>query len=128
MPLYRCTVPAGTIPTDQRAAIAAAVTEIHCDVTGAPDTFVHVFFFDVPAADEPPRHRLHGSIRAGRTDAQKEELHARLRDAIVRITAASDADVSVTSNDVPAKWIMEGGMLLPEPGEEADWLAKHHAG
>lgn len=29
-----------------------------------------------------------------------------------------------------ALWVLltlsEGGVLLPEPGEEAEWLAKHH--
>lgn len=27
--------------------------------------------------------------------------------------------------DVPARWVMEGGEVLPEPGEEEAWLAKH---
>ena len=24
---------------------------------------------------------------------------------------------------LPASWLMEGGRIMPEPGEEADWLA-----
>ena len=35
--------------------------------------------------------------------------------------------VAVVTADTPARWIMEGGHVLPEPGEEADWLAKHGA-
>ena len=27
---------------------------------------------------------------------------------------------------IPASWVMEGGAVLPEPGEEASWLAKHN--
>ena len=27
---------------------------------------------------------------------------------------------------IPASWVMEGGAVLPEPGEEASWLAQHH--
>jgi hypothetical protein len=34
--------------------------------------------------------------------------------------------VGVVTVDVPSKWNMEGGELLPEPGEEAEWLARHH--
>ncbi len=48
MPLYRCTTPAGTLDDERRQAIARAITTIHCDVTGAPPTFVHVQFFDGP--------------------------------------------------------------------------------
>lgn len=125
MPLYRCTIPQGSLSTEQRAAVAQDVTAIHCEETGAPETFVHVFFFDVP--DLPsPRFRLHGSIRAGRTNAQKESMKGRMADALARAAGVTIEDVAVTTNDVPAKWVMEGGVLLPEPGEEAEWLAEHH--
>jgi hypothetical protein len=36
------------------------------------------------------------------------------------------ADVSMATRDVEAKWVMEGGDLLPEPGEEAAWLERHN--
>jgi hypothetical protein len=32
--------------------------------------------------------------------------------------------VAVVTVDVPARWVMEGGALLPEPGDESAWLAK----
>ena len=35
--------------------------------------------------------------------------------------------VSVVTVDVPARWVMEGGDILPEPGDEAAWIAKHGA-
>jgi hypothetical protein len=28
---------------------------------------------------------------------------------------------------VPAAWIMEGGAVMPQPGDEAEWLARHGA-
>ena len=34
-------------------------------------------------------------------------------------------EVGVGTVDVPASWVMEGGELLPEPGEEAEWLERH---
>lgn len=125
MPLYRCTIPQGSLSTEQRAAIAKQVTAIHCEETGAPKTFVHVFFFDMPSVPAP-EYRLHGSIRAGRTDAQKDSLRSRMRDALANVAGVGSENVAVTTNDVPAKWVMEGGVLLPEPGEEAGWLAEHH--
>jgi len=36
--------------------------------------------------------------------------------------------ITVFTKDVPASWVMEGGALLPEPGEEGDWLAAHGKG
>ena len=34
-------------------------------------------------------------------------------------------EVGVATVDVPSKWNMEGGELLPEPSEEAGWLERH---
>lgn len=33
--------------------------------------------------------------------------------------------LQVDLTDVPASWLMEGGRIVPEPGEEAAWLAGH---
>lgn len=85
MPLYRCTSPHGELNDGQRAAIAQAITAIHCHLTNAPPTFVHVQFHDhVPGAA-----------------------------------------VLMRTSTTPASWILEGGRVLPEPGEEAAWLADH---
>lgn len=125
MPLYRCVVPAAALPTERRAALADAVTTIHCDVTGAPETFVPVFFFDGPEPGAAPRYQVHGSIRAGRTDEQHDAIRGGIRDAVVRIAGASDDDVQVTTGEIPASWVMEGGVLMPEPGDEERWMAEH---
>ncbi len=114
MPLYRCTTPAGTLDDEARAAIAKTITEIHCDVTGAPPTFVHVQFFD---GDRPT---IHGGVRAGRDDA----LTTRLVERCVReVGAIAGADFSMRTSATRASWIFEGGRVFPEPGDEAGWLA-----
>ena len=72
MPLYRCAVRAGSTREDQRARIAKEIVRIHCDVTGAPPSFVHAFFADTPP-DELPEGKaafVLGSIRWGRTYEQ----------------------------------------------------------
>jgi phenylpyruvate tautomerase PptA (4-oxalocrotonate tautomerase family) len=125
MPLYRLSIPSGSLALAQRAQIAEAITEIHCDVTGAPALFVHVFFFDAPASGAGPRHQVHGTIRAGRTPKQKQELRNRMRDSVARIAGCAPEDVAVSTSDTPARWVMEGGVLLPEPGEEKAWLSQH---
>ncbi|WP_299056618.1 tautomerase family protein [uncultured Nocardioides sp.] len=47
MPTYHCTSERGTIPPEARAAVAAAITEIHHEVARAPRYFVQVVFTDL---------------------------------------------------------------------------------
>ena len=128
MPLYMCNAPKGTISDAAKPKIAADITRIHCDVTGAPPQFVHAFFLD--DAQAPPlgdkKAVLFGSIRAGRTDAQKAQIVTEMRESVHRHTGLALEDVGMITTDVPASWVLEGGEIMPEPGEEAEWLAKHH--
>ena len=48
-----------------------------------------------------------------------------MAEAMAKTVGIEASDVGVTTADVPASWVMEGGALLPEPGEEEAWLAKH---
>ena len=122
MPLYRCQCPNETLTPQARAQIARSITDIHCDVTGAPEIFVHVFFLDTGAGSP---HYVTGSSRAGRTDEQKQGLRDRIAAAYAEAAGLASEDVTVTTMDVPAQWIMEGGAVMPEPGEEAAWLEAH---
>ena len=45
----------------------------------------------------------------------------------VRIAELDPATVTMGTVDVPAKWAMEGGDIMPEPGEEDAWFAAHAA-
>ena len=127
MPLYRCAVVEGRTDEDQRARIAKEVVRIHCGVTGAPASFVHAFFSESPAGGLPDGKLAFvlGTIRAGRTDAQKRQIVSELSDAVSGVLGCRTDEVGVVTVDVPSKWNMEGGSLLPEPGEEAEWLARH---
>jgi len=66
-----------------------------------------------------------GSIRWGRTDEQKAQIVSDLAESIARIVGHAPDEVDVVTVDIPSKWNMEGGELLPEPGEEDAWLARH---
>lgn len=130
MPLYVCNSVPGAIAESVRASIAKDVTDIHCEITGAPSTFVHVFFFE-DAPQQPLHGRsavLFGNIRAGRTDTQKRTMIDRMRRSICRHSGLTIDEVIVETTDVPAGWVMEGGTLLPEPGDEEQWLAVHGGG
>ena len=129
MPLYVCNARKGAISNEAKARIARDITDIHCEVTDAPPTFVHAFFFEeaphVPLGDN--RALLFGQIRAGRNDEQKAEIVERMSASIHEHTGIARAEIFASTVDTPASWVMEGGDLLPEPGEEAEWLAAHEA-
>ncbi len=129
MPLYICNAAKGAISNAAKSKIAEDVTRIHCDVTGAPATFVHVFFFeDAPQWSlNGKRALLFGSIRAGRTEAQKKQIADQARHAIHTQADIAADDIVTMIVDTPASWVMEGGDIMPEPGEEAAWLAAHEA-
>ncbi len=124
MPLYVCNTRKGGISDAAKEKIAKDITDIHCDVTDAPPDFVHAFFFE--EADELPLGNnaavLHGNIRFGRNDKQKAEIIDRMRASIHTHSGLQADEISVSISDTPASWVMEGGELLPEPGEEAEWL------
>lgn len=128
MPLYSCNTLPGAIDDAAKPKIAEDITRIHCDVTGAPPVFVHAFFFE-DAPHQPldgSTAFLFGSIRAGRTDAQKAQIVDEMRQSIHTHAGIPLDEIKVVTLDTPAKWVIEGGHIMPEPGEEAEWLAQHH--
>lgn len=127
MPLYLCNTASTAVPADVAAQIANDITRIHCDVTSAPATFVHAFF--VEGALRPPLDSrqvvLTGTIRAGRTADQKQSLEWQMHSAIQERTGLPSEQIGVAIGETPASWVMEGGDIMPEPGDEAEWLAAH---
>lgn len=127
MPLYLCNAAKGAISDAAKPKIAADITRIHCAVTGAPPQFVHAFFVEEDTA--PPLNgnaaMLFGSIRAGRSDSQKAQIVSEMRKSIETHTGIDLNAIGMLTTDVPASWAFEGGEVMPEPGEEAEWLARH---
>ncbi len=136
MPLYICTAQPGAIPDEAKGAIAREVTRVHCEVTGAPPTFVHCFFFEQgspqvamlqhvfqSSSDRP--YVLFGNLRAGRTEDTKDQVIEQMCSGVAAILGIAREQIDMATQDIPAKWVMEGGDLLPEPGEEAAWLVAH---
>jgi len=121
MPFYRCVVPKDSVAYEQRAAVAKAFTDVHCGSTGAPRSFVHVAFDETDSAQEPT-YFVDGYNRAGRPQELRDQLLTDLIGAFREVTGVSSDQVSGRINEGPASWTMEGGMVLPEPGEEtAEW-------
>ena len=124
MPVYQCSIPAARLDDAKRQQIASEITRIHCECTGAPPDFAHVLFADASESAGPGASVL-GTIRSGRPDALKARMATAMAEAVAKTLGEEPRLVRVQLLDVPASWVMEGGALLPEPGEEAEWLARH---
>lgn len=127
MPFYHALVQPGLAGAAERTRFANDVVDIHCEVTGAPRSFVHVLF-----TDDTKQHLAEGescsvraTIRSGRTDAQRDRIVSGLQQAFADRTGVAASSVTVTTTDIEASFTMEGGKLLPEPGsaEEELWKA-----
>jgi phenylpyruvate tautomerase PptA (4-oxalocrotonate tautomerase family) len=55
--------------------------------------------------------------------APAESLSAQDKRRIAEEITRPVKQVPVIVRDVPAKYIFEGGRIMPEPGQEAAWLA-----
>jgi len=135
MPIYRTTIREGVSNEEQRARISDEIVRVHCGVTGAPRGFVNNYFSEV--GPEGPEHGsgeipegkvalVHGTIRANRTDADKAEIVSDLTNFVAKTLGRPPEEVAVVTEDIPASWCMEGGVVLPEPGspEEEEWKKK----
>ena len=127
MPFYRCYVPDDSVPIEKRQEVAKAFTDIHCGSTGAPRSFVHVAFFDSADSDFPTQYYIDGGNRAGRPAEVREKLLSDLKSAFIDITGISADQLDGRITEGRASWSMEGGHVLPEPGEEGPEWYEHAA-
>jgi 4-oxalocrotonate tautomerase family enzyme len=131
MPTYTVSAVGGRLSDQQKSSLAAAVTDIHCRLTGAPKYFVQVIFVDVPSNNyfvagkrlEHDNIFVHGQIRAGRPLALKHQLIEALMETTAQVAETDTASIQIYIVDVPGDQIAEWGRVLPLPGEEASWEA-----
>ena len=92
MPYYQFTVPTGGATLQHKAEVAAAMTKVHSEVTGAPGTYVYCSFVEVApgsvfVSGEPVSgSRMVGIIRQGRSTEVKGKLIHGLAEAWCEIT------------------------------------------
>lgn len=124
MPFYQFTVPTGAPTLQHKAEIAAAVTKVHAEVTGAPAAYVHCSFSVVEdrsifVAGEPVTSpRMVGLIRGGRSAEVRNRLIHGIADAWCEITGETKADLAVFIVEIPGANVMEDGVILPESSED----------
>jgi phenylpyruvate tautomerase PptA (4-oxalocrotonate tautomerase family) len=129
MPVYTCTTAASTLSAEAKAELAAELTRIHAEVNHVPSTYVNVVIHELPAdniyTDSRPAKPLliNGWVRTGHPDDETSRLVAEIADAATRVTGLPADRVLVVIQNSPARFAIEGGRVLPEPGEEQAWLA-----
>lgn len=131
MPVYTCTTAAATLDAATKAALATEITEIHARVNHVPSAYINVVFYELPAdnvyTDARPAQPLiiNGWVRSGHPDDETSQLLAEVAAAATRVTGIPAERVLVIIGNSPAHFAMEGGRVLPDPGEEQAWLAAH---
>lgn len=119
MPLYMCNAARTVIPEAAKPKIAADITQIHCQITGAARGGVHVFFFQ--DAPQVPIHGkqvfVFGTLPSGSTQAQKAQLVQCIEASVCARTGVAICDVMVDTVDAPASWILQGAHTAPEPDQ-----------
>lgn len=128
MPLYNLAC-RDALDVEARRNVAQTVTAVHCRVTGAPAEFVNVVFVDGYPLPAPQTVSLLGGVRTGgnRTAEIVDELRAALQAEIAGALQQAEDTVGISLIGVPSNWIVEGGEIMPEPGEETAWLERKHA-
>jgi phenylpyruvate tautomerase PptA (4-oxalocrotonate tautomerase family) len=130
MPIYQVAAKVGTLTPEIRQRIAEAITNHHVEATGAPPSFVHVLFRDMPPGiqysagkQEDTLLFINGLIRVGRPLEVKQKLILAISASVSKITGKPEREFLVGVSEIDPATSMEMGLILPRPGEEAAWFA-----
>ena len=123
MPVYSLTSKE-VIPVKQKQQLVDLFTDTHCNIMIAPEQFVHVLFSDgIPITNQYKLY-IHANVRKGRAQDKIDLLVETLKNKCAEILRIPKEKVHVNLLEINAKWIMEGGHVMPDPGEEDEWMAK----
>jgi phenylpyruvate tautomerase PptA (4-oxalocrotonate tautomerase family) len=129
MPIYTCTANDSTLSADTTKALAGEIATIHSEINHVPSTYVNVVFHELPTdsvyTDGVPASPVlvSGWIREGHPKAETTRLATEIAAAVTRVAGVPAERVLVVFETSPASFAVEGGRVLPEPGEEAAWIA-----
>lgn len=128
MPLYTIST-ANSFDVPTRQQLAQKIVDVHCSITGAPETFVNVVFSHNVDIKANAKLSILGAVRKGRTEQLSNTLQQEMQRSLAELLSIQAQQVDLSLFEVPAQWVMEGGEILPEPGEEAlcQWLQQGHA-
>jgi phenylpyruvate tautomerase PptA (4-oxalocrotonate tautomerase family) len=134
MPVYQCYSPSGLLTQSAKATIAREMTNMYCDATGAPESWVKVLFHEIPdgssfVAGKPATKNSYivGLNRHGRGLETRRAMLRALSQIWTRVTGQSEADLWVSLVDVDHTNVLDAGLFIPEPGHEAEWFEENRS-
>jgi phenylpyruvate tautomerase PptA (4-oxalocrotonate tautomerase family) len=129
MPVYTCTTTTSTLTTDIKGALAQEISRLHAEINHVPSTYVNVVFHELPAdgiyTDGVPANPVlvNGWVRSGHPADKTTLLATEIAAAVSRIANVDPDRVLMVIQNSPASGAIEGGRVLPEPGQEQAWIA-----
>ena len=130
VPIYTCTTTASFLSTDAKNTLAGEIARIHSSINHVPGTYVNVVFHELPADNVytggvPASPVLvSGWVREGHPAAETTRLATEIASAVARIADVAAERVLMVIQSSPARFAVEGGHVLPEPGMEDAWIAR----
>ena len=121
MPLYSLTS-TKKISSTNKQKLVDLFTDAHCSIMIAPEQFVHVVFSDGIPINGNKSLYIHANVRAGRADQAIEKLCETLTTKCAEILQVGPEKIHINLLEIDAKWAMEGGYVMPGPGEEEEWM------
>jgi phenylpyruvate tautomerase PptA (4-oxalocrotonate tautomerase family) len=132
MPYYQVLAPQGTLTPAIRSTIAADITRIHCEETGAPAFFVHVHYHEIPkdaqytAGEQDDGIAIVlGMIREGRSIKERQRLVKRFSECVSKSLKKPENELILSISEINSATAMEFGLILPQPGGEVEWFEKN---
>jgi phenylpyruvate tautomerase PptA (4-oxalocrotonate tautomerase family) len=120
MPLYSIATQQDALSVEAKAALAARITEFHCQLTGLDKAFVKIIFNTFPPEDGFVGGKAAAAviltvlIRDGRSADYKRDMLRRLWSMLQSATGATDEQMLVAIQEAPASQAMEMGQIMPE--------------
>lgn len=120
MPLYTIATQEGALSPEEKSALAAEITEFHCQMTGLDKAYVKIIF----TAFAPGAGFVGGEaaaaviltvlIRAGRASDYKRNMLMKLWSMLQHATGATDEQILVAIQEAPASNGMEMAQIMPD--------------
>jgi phenylpyruvate tautomerase PptA (4-oxalocrotonate tautomerase family) len=129
MPVYTCTTTKSTLTADVKSALAREISRIHAEINHVPSTYVNVVFHELPSGaiytDGAPANPVlvNSWVRSGHPADETTRLATEIAAAVSRIANVDPDRVMMVIQNSPASGAVEGGRVLPEPGQEQAWIA-----
>ena len=123
MPLYGLTSNKN-LSSAKKQKLVDLFTDAHCSIMVAPEQFVHVVFFEgVPLMKNKSLY-IHANVRLGRSQEQIDKVCNAFKTGCAKILQVSEDKIHINLMEIDGKWAMEGGFVMPSPGEEDEWMEK----